>query len=278
MIPFTVIKTLQLKVLNNAEYLAFMKHVLSLLPTPSEEADERPGALSLRSSLEESGLPNLGLTADFIKSIQQDIDLLTDAVDKSRVSQETEIANENNKLREMTLTYITTSIINACKSPLEADSIAGNSLYKVIKPYIGAARLPVSQKTVNLQGLLTDLRKEDNAANITKLRLDTYLTELETANNSYISITTRRLQSRAANQREKTSKIRERLNEMYETLALLVQSHNIVSPTEETKSYVNNLNQLITETITAYNHRSKRPKSSEEETPSGERDERPGEL
>ena len=45
MSSFITIKSIGLTNLNNAEFLAFMKGALSLLPTASEEEEERPGAV-----------------------------------------------------------------------------------------------------------------------------------------------------------------------------------------------------------------------------------------
>ncbi len=75
------------------------------------------------------------------------------------------------------------------------------SFYKVIKPYIGIARLPVAQETAKIQGLLIDLRKGENATYVTTLGLEAYLAELEKENNAYIALTSARTQSRAANKR-----------------------------------------------------------------------------
>ena len=64
-----------------------------------------------------------------------------------------------------------------------------------------------------IEGLLADLRKEENATHIAALRLETYLTELEAANNAYRAITSQRLQARAANRKESGATIRARLGE-----------------------------------------------------------------
>ncbi len=278
MSSFITIKSIGLTNLNNAEFLAFMKGALSLLPTASEEEEERPGGLSLLSTTAETGVPALGLTAEFVSAMQADVEALAEVVSESRIAQETEESEVQDKRRDMTATYVTQLITNASKSPIAAESEAGNALYKVIKPYVGLAKLPGAQETVMIEGLLADLRKEENATHIAALRLETYLTELEAANNAYRAITSQRLQARAANRKESGATIRARLGEKYEDLALLAQSYNIVQPTAETETYVNNLNQLITETTTAYNQRAKRPKSESSASEGEEGGERPGEL
>ena len=97
----------------------------------------------------------------------------------------------------------------------------------MIKPYIGIARLPVAQETAKIQGLLIDLRKGENATYVTTLGLEAYLAELEKENNAYIALTSARTQSRAA------------------------------QPSAAATTFVSNLNQLISETVTAFNQRKK---------------------
>ena len=221
----------------------------------------------------------MGLSAEFMNEFEQEIEMLADVVDETRIAPETETMNANDKLRSSVTTFITSNIANACKSPISTEATAGNELYKVIKPYIGIAQLPVDQKTVKIKGLLLDIRKEENAQYVTDLNLTTYLNELETANNAYMASMQQRLRTRAALKRESGSAIRERVNTMYENLAILAQSYNIVQPTAETTKFVNELNELIAQTTTAYNSRSKRPKNNNNEnTPSGGEEERPGGL
>ena len=286
MTDYQTINVITLERLNNAEYLSFMHNVLALLPLASEEEEDRPGGLSVLSSLSENGVPALGLSAEFMNEFEQEIEMLADVVDETRIAPETETMNANDKLRSSVTTFITSNIANACKSPISTEATAGNELYKVIKPYIGIAQLPVDQKTVKIKqktvkikGLLLDIRKEENAQYVTDLNLTTYLNELETANNAYMASMQQRLRTRAALKRESGSAIRERVNTMYENLAILAQSYNIVQPTAETTKFVNELNELIAQTTTAYNSRSKRPKNNNNEnTPSGGEEERPGGL
>lgn len=75
--------------------------------------------------------------------------------------------------------YITTRISRAGTLPLEAERDAGKYLYKVIKPYIGIACLPVAQESAKIQGLLIDLRKDENISYVETLGLAAYLDELE---------------------------------------------------------------------------------------------------
>lgn len=259
---YTKIKTLPLSIFNNAEYLAFLNSVLNLLPPPSDNEDDRPVIESLDENVQAKGSPDIGLSADFVQTMEKDLVLLADVVNETRIAQETEEAAMHEKNRDNLVIYITTRISRAGTLPLEAERDAGKFLYKVIKPYIGIARLPVAQESVQIQGLLIDLRKAENTAYVTTLGLDAYLAELEKENNAYIALTSTRTQNRAANKKESGAVIRARLDAQYDDLVMLAQSFCVAVPSEKATTFVNNLNQLITETTTAFNQRSKKGSGS----------------
>ena len=107
------------------------------------------------------------------------------------------------------------------------------------------------------------------------LGLAAYLDELEKENNAYISLTRQRTQNRAANKKESGADLRERIDGYYEDLVMLAQSYSVAVPTEAATAFVNNLNQLITETTTANNQRKKRSGSNGN---GADASERPGAL
>lgn len=276
MSSFITIKPIKLYVFNNAEYLAYMNSVLSLLPPPTEDGgDDRPGEVSLANEVQVAGSPAIGLSPEFVYTYEKDVLALADVVDESRISQETEEAAKHEENRDNLVIYITTRIMRAGRLPLEAERDAGKYLYKVVKPYIGIARLPVAQETVKIQGLLIDLRKEENQPYVETLGLTAYLDELEKENNAYVSLTNQRTQNRAANKKESGTVLRERIDGYYDDLVMLAQSFSIAKPSEAATTFVNNLNQLISETVAAYNQRKKGTSAGKDD---GDDSERPGEV
>ena len=250
---YTKIKHITLYDLNNAEYLAFLNSVLNLVPAPTGGGD-RPEIESLDADVRTNGSPDIGLSAQFVQKMENDVMLLADTVDESRIAQETEQAAVHEANRDNLVIYITTRISRAGTLPLEAERDAGKFLYKVIKPYIGIARLPVAQETAKIQGLLIDLRKGENATYVTTLGLEA---ELEKENNAYIALTSARTQSRAANKKDNSATIRQRLDSQYDDLVMLAQSFSVAQPSAAATTFVSNLNQLISETVTAFNQRKK---------------------
>ena len=259
---------------NNAEYLSFMNHVLDLANGNSGGGDsESPDEISLLTGSD--GIPELGLTKEFLDTYEADLLAMADVVDESRTSQETEQMTLHDTNRDNLAIYIITRISRAGTLPLEAERDAGKYLYKVIKPYIGIARLPVAQESAKIQGFLIDLRKDENISYVETLGLAAYLDELEKENNAYISLTSQRTQNRAANKKESGAVLRERIDGYYEDLVMLAQSYSVAVPSEAATAFVNNLNQLITETTTANNQRKKRSGSNGN---GADDSERPGEL
>ena len=170
MSTYTKIKTLPLSLFNNAEYLSFMNHVLDLANGNSGGGDsESPDEISLLTGSD--GIPELGLTKEFLDTYEADLLAMADVVDESRTSQETEQMTLHDTNRDNLAIYIITRISRAGTLPLEAERDAGKYLYKVIKPYNGIARLPMAQETAKIKGLLLDLRKDENKPYVTTLGL-----------------------------------------------------------------------------------------------------------
>lgn len=244
--------TINLPRLNHAEYLTFMNHVLNLLPASGGGGgDENPDILSIS----EDGCPELGLSKAFLDTYEKDLLLMSDAVDETRTSQETEEMEGYEKNRDNLVVYITTRISRAGTLPLEAERDAGKWLYKVIKPYVGISRLPNAQETSKIKGLILDLRKAENAPYATTLGLEAYIKELETVNNKYEELSQQRTTGRVASKKESGTDLRKRIDVYYDDLTMLAQSYNISNPTAQSALYIDDLNQLIKETETAFNQR-----------------------
>lgn len=261
---YKTIDTIYLARLNNAEYLSFMNNMLNLIPLDDNDDDDRPVIESLDAKDAAQGSTALGLSAEFLTNYNQDVALLADVVDESRIAQETEEAALHEKNRDSLASYITTRIARAGSLPIEAERDAGKFLYKVAKPYMNIIRLPVAQETAKIQGMLLDLRKEENAPYVTILGLDAYLSELEKENNAYVAAVQQRTESRASNKKESGEVLRKRIDEQYKTAVLLAQSFSIAVPSAAATTFVDNLNQLIHETMTAYNMRGGKKKEEDD--------------
>ena len=256
---YTKIKPAGLTKLNNAEYTNFMNafYRLAFAAGGGGGDSESPDEISLDNN-------PLGITDAQKAAFEKELPLMTDLVNQSHISDETAQLLDLDKQRDDLVVYLTTSVSQMRNSPIEAQRTAAQTVYNIIKPYIGIARPPVAQETAKIQGLLLDLRKEENKPYVTTLGLDAYLAELENTNNAYIAVTSERTLSRAGNRKESGSVLRGRIDEYYDDLVMLAQSYSVAVPSEKATMFVNNLNQLISETITAYNQRKKGSSSKEE--------------
>lgn len=259
---YTKVKNIMLYVLNNAEYLSFMNHVLDLANGNSGGGDsESPDEISLLTG--NDGIPELGLTKEFLDTYEADLLAMADVVDESRTSQETEQMTLHDTNRDNLAIYIITRISRAGTLPLEAERDAGKYLYKVIKPYNGIARLPMAQETAKIKGLLLDLRKDENKPYVTTLGLDAYLAELEKENNAYDQLSQQRVQNRTTSKKESGANLRKRIDVYYDDLTLLAQSYGVAKPSGKATA----------ETTAAYNQRmasAKKPAPAPEPMPGGD--------
>lgn len=159
MSTYTKIKTLPLSLFNNAEYLSFMNHVLDLANGNSGDGDsESPDEISLLTG--NDGIPELGLTKEFLETYEADLLAMADVVDESRTSQETakikglllDLRKDENK------PYVTTLGLDAYLAELEKENNAYDRL----------SQQRVQNRTTS---------KKESGANLRK-RIDMYYDDL----------------------------------------------------------------------------------------------------
>lgn len=159
MSTYTKIKTLPLSLFNNAEYLSFMNHVLDLANGNSGGGDsESPDEISLLTGSD--GIPELGLTKEFLETYEADLLAMADVVDESRTSQETakikglllDLRKDENK------PYVTTLGLDAYLAELEKENNAYDRL----------SQQRVQNRTTS---------KKESGANLRK-RIDMYYDDL----------------------------------------------------------------------------------------------------
>lgn len=244
------IKDFTYYVLNKAEYLSFMNHVIDLVKEPIEEGS--PDEISM---LAENGVPELGLEKEFIEAFEVDLLAMADVVDESRIAQETESLGNLDTDRDNIATYITTRVTRSKALPIKAERDAGQHLLNVIKPYIGIARSPREQETAKIRGLVLDLRKPENAPHVETLGLTNYIDQLEETNEAYDKLSKQRTQNRSINKKESATDLRVKIDSHYDTLTLRAQSFAVAQPSERGTRFVKAINQLIDETMAAHNQR-----------------------
>ena len=237
--------------LNNAEYTNFSNRVLSLVNQAGTLEPEGGSALGIEEEVtEEYG--TLGGT-------------MGDIVAQSRISDRTAELTAVDKQRDDLVVYLFKLLRSKKSSPLTEERKAATSLYNLLKPYVGCYRSPGQQETVQIRGLLTDARKAENLPNVEALSLANILTELESANDEYASLTEQRTEERAASRLDESKKVRARMDELYDYISTVAFVQSVAHPTEATAAFVTNLNALIDETNALYNQRIAQAKRGKED-------------
>lgn len=245
------IQEIGLAKLNNAEYTNFSNRVLSLVNQAGTLEPEGGSALGIEEEVtEEYG--TLGET-------------MGDIVAQSRISDRTAELTAVDKQRDDLVVYLFKLLRSKKSSPLTEERKAATSLYNLLKPYVGCYRSPGQQETVQIRGLLTDARKSENLPNVEALSLANILTELESANDEYASLTEQRTEERAASRLDESKKVRARMDELYDYISTVAFVQSVAHPTEATATFVTNLNALIDETNALYNQRIAQAKRGKED-------------
>ena len=248
---YTKIKPAGLTKLNNAEYTNFMKsfHQLAFAAGGSGDTDN-PEEIALLANDHPLGISDAQKAA-----FEKDLALMTDLVNQSRVSDETALLLDLDKRRDDLVVYLTTSVSQTRKSPIEAQREAARKVYNIIKPCIGIYKSANQQETAQIQGLLIDLGKEGIPALIQTLGLNEVLDSLRTTNDEYARLTAQRTGNKAASIKEASASVRLRMDNLYDDMTTIAFVQSVAAPTAETARFVNELNALINETTALYNQR-----------------------
>ena len=244
----TKVKDINITKLNNAEYRTFMARYGNLLAGGGGDS-ESPDEISFD--------PNdpLGIPQELRTAFATDFALLTDAVNQSSASEETAQMSALDKERDDLLIFITSTITQMTKSPLAAQRTAAETLYRPVKPHIGAARLANLQETAAIEGLLVDLDKAGMPEALAAINLTEVVAALKEKNKQYATLTEQRANAKADDPVESAKKIRLRMDEEYDEMSTYAFAQSVVKPTQETAAFINRLNALVDETNALYNQR-----------------------
>ena len=262
---FTRIDSYSLRNLNNAEYANFIDRFLALLPLADKPDDpENPDVLSLQSDTPAQGAPSLAIPAETVEQEKALLEKLTDLNRETRSSAQTEQIAEAERGRDEVATFIIKHISGSSTLPLQAQKEAGKLMYNTIKVYEGIAKLPVSQETAAIKGMLVDLRKPEFAEAVATLGLQPYMAELERLNSLYEQLVSVRSAERSVKSTDAVSKeVRQQMDSLYDDMTDLAFASNVLNGTTETAAFVRDVNSLIAETRTARNQRGSKTKKEQ---------------
>ena len=215
------IKVVRLEKLSIGEYAQFIKATISLVEKITPE--------------------KIGIKPELLSGLKKQSELLTEIIGQSYISKETKELASSFKVGRN----------NADRTKKEASVI----LYDVCKNYIGVQSLPVRTKTQFISSMINDLNKPENKAHIDTLGLSESLTALENNNKAYQNLSEGRAESQLANTFVSFKEVKKATNNLYKVLTKYAFATNLLTPTEESKSFMNLLNKLIEDTHNANKQR-----------------------
>lgn len=230
--------------LNNAEYTNFMIRTSSLVKKATVE--------------------KLGLEEGLLEAFDKNCERMTDLGNESRKLPETAQMAGIETDRDRRLTFMFGFIDTMCSSPDESQAEAADRLKKAIESYIGIQKLPNEQETQKIRGLVLDLTKEGNAADMAKLGLTNALTQLKQVNETYEELSSKRVTAQAAATLSASKAVRLEMDEQYDEITLQAFVQSKANPTAETATFVAELNQLIANTQAAYKLRKSMAKANKD--------------
>lgn len=246
------IQAMGLEKLNNAEFANFMSRFSDLVNTTGTK-EEAPETSALGFEV-----------ADFLV-FEEDRSTLTDIVSRSRISLQTEDMGSLDKERDSWVLFLFSVLRTEKGSPIATRRQAANTLYKLLYPYAQCYRLPNQQETAQIDGLLLDMKKEENASLVELLGLEEVITGLEETNGMYAELTQQRTHDQAASQLEESKVVRNRMGEYYDYMVNVTFANSICYPSEIIDAFIKDLNALIDETRALYNQRIAQVKANKKE-------------
>ena len=171
----------------------------------------------------EFDLPKLGIPEELKNEWKESIDTEKENNLEAQASVNSELLVKKNEERDRLLKYIFGTVRNGLLSPDKEKSDSAMRLNVVMNPYVGIRKESFDRVTSHVDGLLTDLKKTENAADVSKLGFTSDVTKLETLNKEFDSINNDRAKKRADNKLPKMPAVRNRTDAIFERILLVLQ-------------------------------------------------------
>ena len=171
----------------------------------------------------EFDLPKLGIPEELRDEWKGSIDTEKENNMEAQASVNSKLLRQKEEERSRLLQYIFVSVRNGQLSPEKEKSDAAMRLNVVIAPYTGIRNESFDRETMHVDGMLTALKKTENAADLSKLGLSSDITKLETLNKEFDKLYSERSKKRADNKLPKTLAVRNRTDAIFERILIVLQ-------------------------------------------------------
>ena len=171
----------------------------------------------------EFDLPKLGIPEELKNEWKESIDTERENNLEAQASVNSELLLKKNEERDRLLKYIFGVVRNGLLSPEKEKSDAAMRLNVVMNPYAGIRKESFDRETMHVDGMLIDLKKTENATDVSKLGLSSDITKLETLNKEFDALYSERAKKRADNKLPKTLAVRSRTDAIFERILIVLQ-------------------------------------------------------
>ncbi len=171
----------------------------------------------------EFDLPKLGIPEELKNEWKESIDTERENNLEAQASVNSELLLKKNEERDRLLKYIFGVVRNGLLSPEKEKSDAAMRLNVVMNPYAGIRKESFDRETTHVDGMLIDLKKTENATDVSKLGLSSDITKLETLNKEFDALYSERAKKRADNKLPKTLAVRSRTDAIFERILIVLQ-------------------------------------------------------
>ena len=174
------------------------------------------------------------------------IDQLLDVQNKQRAMTGTLSTTEADALRDSIIGFLQ-QYVNAMKySPKDAEALAARRLRLVLDAYPGLQEMALDRESTQVLGLLRDLGSDANKADVTAIRLDSYLEALSDAQGDFDLAESRR--AREAETRASVAggidsgTLRRQAADLYRQIVQLVNAFAIAAPDDKITAFITTVN------------------------------------
>lgn len=185
--------------------------------------------MALWELLVSDSLTKMNLTEALVERYRELLQLLVDRNSRQRASVTTLTMDEWETERDNQASLLFLLVANKMKSTKTEIRQAAKELEIVLRPYKGLQSLADNAETSAIQGLLEDVRKEENLPHITTLGLETVLEDLEEANNAFeeAKVTRRKAHMEQAKE-QSTSELRAELDELADDMFTIIYATALI--------------------------------------------------
>ncbi|EFM02105.1 DUF6261 family protein [Hoylesella marshii] len=220
------------------------------------------------------------LEAADIAAWQADIEQEKDVARAIMASSETALMTKKDAERDRIVTSLFQEIRQASKSPIADRAQAGARLKLVADAYKGLQWEADAEETAHIEGLLYDLAKPMNDADLTALGLNTLVDLLTAANKDFNALRTQRSDTKALDKLPAGKLIRKKNDTTMNALFRHIEAAYIVAANDADRTLIGDLidkiNHAVKETKTTHNESMAQKKKDDKDKKPGDGDKKPG--